>query len=120
MIRFLDGPAGGQSLMLQRAPLMLRVVINPRDPDGTWDALDSPDDTPRRGEVIHVYRRVTETSFVHLRVSGPGSGFYLIASYSFWRGHPRSEYLARTVVWRAWARLHQYTPVPPLIEHPRS
>jgi hypothetical protein len=37
MIRFLDGPAMGQSLELKRTPRYLRVV---RSAAGTWDALD--------------------------------------------------------------------------------
>jgi hypothetical protein len=116
MIRFLDGPAGGQTLMLQRAPLLLRVV---QSKSGKWDALDKTEDEAARGEEIFVYRRDGDANPVHIKMTGPGSGFYLMAKYNYWRGHPPTEYLARNRVWRTWALLHSYTPVPPLIEHPR-
>lgn len=63
MIRFEDGPAGGQVLQLRRAPLYLRVT---HDPDGKWDALDQLDDQPAAGETITVYRRVGEAGVVHI------------------------------------------------------
>lgn len=61
MVRFLDGPAQGVSLMLRNAPETLRVV---RSSAGDWDALDEPGDEPREDETIFVYRR-----------SGPPRGF---------------------------------------------
>ena len=54
MTRFLDGPAAGKTLSLSYSPYYLRVVI---DPNGAVDALDAPDDMPRAGEVVHLYRR---------------------------------------------------------------
>jgi len=43
MTRFLDGPAQGETLMLRRAPILLRVT---RDPMGNFDGLDQLDDRP--------------------------------------------------------------------------
>lgn len=54
MIRFLDGPAEGVVLELQAAPQRLRVV---RGQDGTWDALDQPEDAPRPDEEVFWYER---------------------------------------------------------------
>jgi hypothetical protein len=57
MVRFLDGPAKGKALALQRAPLLLRVVIAEA---GNIDALDQPDDMPTQHERVTVYERVGE------------------------------------------------------------
>lgn len=49
---FKDGPAAGSVLMLARAPMMLRVVV---DEAGKVDALDQLGDTPKEGESLFVY-----------------------------------------------------------------
>ena len=55
MITFVDGPAAGVSLSLQRTPMLLRVVT---EACGAVDALDQLDDEPRPGESICVYQIV--------------------------------------------------------------
>jgi hypothetical protein len=77
MMLLFDGPAEG-SYMVGRAPLYLRAVVAA---DGTKDVLDQLGDTPRPGETVHVYRRVTAVSMVHLNRGRHGSGFYASASY---------------------------------------
>ena len=79
MIRFTDGPAAGRTLMLQRAPLFLRVTYDPNRLK--WDALDPLTDTPIAPEQITVYRRVGEPSAAYLdwtengrRRGGPARG----------------------------------------------
>jgi hypothetical protein len=72
MIRFLDGPAEGVVLALEAAPEQMRVV---RARNGTWDALDQPGDSPRYGEAVFTYRRVTAADnighvHVDMRVKG--------------------------------------------------
>jgi hypothetical protein len=63
MIRFLDGPAEGVRLSLRNAPESLRVV---RAQDGTWDALDAPEDEPRLDEEIFWYRRDSPAGIVFI------------------------------------------------------
>lgn len=54
-VMFEDGPAkAAPVLLLERAPLYLRVV---RGIDGKWDALDQLDDDPAMGETIFIYKR---------------------------------------------------------------
>lgn len=53
VITFLDGPAEGVKLSLQRLVLFLRVV---RSESGSWDALDLLEDQAEPGETIFVYR----------------------------------------------------------------
>lgn len=110
MVKLLDGPATGQTLMLHRAPLLMRVT---RDRAGRWDALDNPDDTVSLEETVFVYRRTGTAGTVHLN-AGKASGFYALAEYHYWHGHPVSPYAFKfNSGWQSWARLHQYTPTPP-------
>lgn len=88
MIRFLDGPAAGHTLMLQSAPDFLRVTFMAGRKVGSkaheWDALDQPLDRPEPGETIYVYRRVSRVASVHLNMGSTrrGSGFYAVADYA--------------------------------------
>lgn len=112
MTRFLDGPAAGQILQLQRSPILLRVVCDPATK--AWDALDFPKDTPRPRETIHVYRRVGEPGTVHVTMTDRSkSAFYALADYEYWHGHPHSFSFHQCAYWRAWATLNHYTPLPP-------
>lgn len=102
MTTFDDGPAKGRTLSLRRAPWLLRVV---RSKAGEWDALDQLDDTPKRGETIHVYRRVTEVNRYHLKASGKmkaASGFYEGAAYKALPIQPKPEEVWETEAWRTW------------------
>jgi hypothetical protein len=63
MTTFEDGPAKGQTLMLQRAPLFLRVVI---DPSGKVDALDQLTDKPASNEKIFAYVLTAEPGRFHI------------------------------------------------------
>ena len=53
--RFIDGPAKGVVLDLERTPHYLRVVHDSET--WQWDALDQLDDEPKPTETIFVYRR---------------------------------------------------------------
>lgn len=105
MITFRDGPAAGQTLMLKRTPLLLRVVQSKR---GEWDALDQLDDVPRAGETITVYRIHPETvSRYHVRACRrSGSGFYFRGEYSLFAKQPTDEEARSTAAWQAWATEH--------------
>jgi hypothetical protein len=81
VIRFIDGPAQGVTLLLRAAPEVLRVV---RAEDGTWDALDQPGDEPRAGEEVFVYRREGRAGVAMLdfaRGSKYRSGAYAAGRY---------------------------------------
>jgi len=99
MIRFLDGPAEGTPLDLRRAPVLLRVVI---DQDGTVDALDQLDDTPKDSETIYVYYRDGEVSrgFMCSRGRG-GKGCQLILSADY-RLHAEQPDVRATERWQEW------------------
>lgn len=100
MIRFIDGPAAGETLLLKRAPMFLRVV---QDPTGKWDALDQPGDTPKPDERIHAYVIKGRAGVCHINKRGPGSGFYASAEYRFVTNQPVEPVMRNTARWRGWA-----------------
>jgi hypothetical protein len=77
MTTFLDGPAKGQCLSLRRSPELLRVV----ELNGKWDALDQPEDEPKPGEKVHIYRLVEHLGSAMLCRRGGGGGLCQIAKY---------------------------------------
>jgi hypothetical protein len=98
MTRFLDGPAAGQSLTLNRAPRFLRAV---QKPSGAWDALDQLEDSPEDDERIYVYRRMAKPSVLHVD-STKGSAWYMVAEYRLNPTQP-AEYQARdNFEWQGW------------------
>lgn len=99
MSRFVDGPAEGKSLLLRRAPKLLRVT---RSDAGEIDALDQLDDRPKPNETITVYERVTTPSTVHINMRG-GCGRYQIADYRQTSRQPDDATARSTAAWRAWA-----------------
>ena len=99
MTRFLDGPAGGVTLALRRAPHFLRAVTLG---DGTWDALDHFDDRPDFYERIVVYVMRGEPTWMHIRAA-KGGGFYRGGAYVVVTPQPPDEVLRDETQWRAWA-----------------
>jgi len=98
---FLDGPASVKSLDLRRHPLFLRAVI---DADGTVDALDQLDDTPKASEAIFVYRREGAIMRYHLLCTPRRlSGWHQTADYRLYGEQPSDEILRDTIKWREWA-----------------
>ena len=105
MFRFLDGPAAGAILNLQRAPLFLRVVIAD---DGTVDALDKVDDVPRPDETIHVYlldKSSVSSGFVCSRGKRRGCERFLSAEYSLFHDQPTDNDARNNAAWSEWAIL---------------
>lgn len=100
MIRFLNGPAQGSSLSLQRVPYFLRVVI---DPAGQVDALDQLEDTVRDGETAHVYHKVGDTGRVILCSRGKGCRSEWTAEYRLYAEQPSQDVLRDNVAWHTWA-----------------
>ncbi len=103
MHTFLDGPAKGTVLTCQRAPLFLRVVI---DPNGVIDALDSLADTPAPDEKITVYFQVGNKGSVHYsgrNKDGKRFGrFEEVADYAVCQEQPDDETARNATAWRAW------------------
>lgn len=104
MSSFLDGPAGGRSLGLRRAPHFLRVVTS----GVLVDALDQLDDSPLSGETVHVYEMISFEFRGFVCRSGSGSGFQESAVYRH-RHDADGEALRDAAAWRAWCRAQ---PVP--------
>lgn len=102
MIRFDDGPAVGQTLLLYRAPRFLRVV----DDGSKWDALDQLDDTPEPNEMIYAYEVHGEVGRCHLYFGGKDrgrSGWYAMANYRFIADRPPTDAVMREYEpWRKW------------------
>lgn len=99
MITLLDGPAAGVKLTLRRAPVMLRVV----ESRGSWDALDQLDDEPRRGEKVHVYLQVGQTTSVHICARNrAASGWFTIASYRHFPDQPGDAHTMTRQAWSDW------------------
>ena len=100
MTTFLDGPAKGQTLMLRRCPVFLRVV----ESGGKWDALDQPSDTPRSGETLYAYSLVGRPGVCYHINCGRkgGGGTYPISEYRLVENQPATAEMASTEDWRAW------------------
>lgn len=108
MTRFLDGPAAGVVLRLQRAPLYLRVVCDPRKPPGDrWDALDQPGDEPAPAEAMYAYRRDGDATPVHLNSRDNRgrntSGWAMIAAYGVIEHQPPDAIMRHLASWQEWA-----------------
>lgn len=101
--KFLDGPAKGVVLELQRAPPFLRVTLS-NDHD-RWDALDLLTDTQETGEFIFAYRRVADDGWIHLdyteKKSGRRRGRTIhSATYAVLEIQPPEDVLRDTAKWR--------------------
>jgi hypothetical protein len=103
MTTFLDGPAEGQTLLLKRAPIFLRVVKG----GGKWDALDQPEDQPTPDEEIYAYRIEGEPGVCHVDVRGARGGFYTLAQYRLVPTQPEDRELRNTMSWRRWCLANQ-------------
>lgn len=101
MSKFHQGPADGTSLLLQRAPRFLRVVV---DPAGKVDALDQLDDTPADDETIHVYEIQTEPIRAHMNFGGGRGGWYQMADYAHFPEQPSDHEVRTTEAWQAWVQ----------------
>lgn len=110
MLRFLDGPAGGVTLMCSRAPLFLRVVhaTDSRENEQEWDALDQLDDQPRRGERCYVYKKSDDYGIVHYCGRDKnGKRFGRTenhADYELYVAQPDDVILRDNEKWREWVQ----------------
>lgn len=103
MIRFLDGPAAGQVLELNRVPLLLRVVCDRATK--AWDALDQLTDTPKPSEAIFVYLRSDPVNRIHIKADRRAGGcrWVWVADYVHLPDQPTDAELRDTAAWQAWA-----------------
>jgi hypothetical protein len=107
---FADGPAAGKSVLLQRAPIALRVVI---DQDGKMDALDLLEDAPQTNEEVYVYVReggVTGAGFVDYRDSrGRRQGKRFESGiYKLFTPQPRQVDVRSNKYWKEWVMENEY------------
>jgi len=111
MTTFKDGPAKGQTLMLRRAAMFLRVV---QDPNGEWDALDQLGDTPKPGERLYAYKITFPVHMAHYCMGGGRGGMYPVASYSLVEPQPTDQQMRTEPQWDAWckAQVQKEKPTP--------
>ena len=105
MTTLTGGPAAGQTLMIRRTPIFLRVVEQVKGRlklGGTkWDALDQLEDEPRWNEVVHVYRLVKRGGHVCIR-QAKGGGCFQICEYAYLEPQPPADVLRFNSRWRDW------------------
>lgn len=99
MTRFIDGPAKGKTLMLKRAPMMLRVVVDHR---GEVDALDMLDDFPRPDEQCHAYV-LTGPPMMAFINGTKCRGRYPVAEYRLVQPQPDQLVMRDEQEWARWA-----------------
>jgi len=109
--KFIDGPAAGTVLSLQRAPLMLRVVV---DKDGKVDALDQLADSPKPNESVHCYIMhgpPGPTGFIDGRDPKTGRRWghpFASATYRLYECPPSEAILRFNAFWAEWVHANAY------------
>lgn len=99
MTTFRDGPAKGQTLMLKRSPIYLRVT----ELLGTWNALDQLADVWEPGEALYCYRLAEKPGYMHVNTGRrPGGGSYPLSSYELVAEQPPAETMKDNALWREW------------------
>lgn len=107
MTRFLDGPAIGQTLMLKRTVVFLRVTAQILPESGkvkNWDALDQWEDTPNPDERLYAYKLVRNVGTAHVNMGRGRGGFYPINEYSFVEHQPSQEVMRDNDKWTFWVQ----------------
>lgn len=99
--RFIDGPAEGKRLSLQRDPLFLRVVVDGR---GKVDALDLLDDVADPSERIFVYRQFANHGRAFFCTRGKGCQLENMNSYTLYHEQPADEVLRDNAKWAEWCQ----------------
>lgn len=103
MTTFLDGPAKGQTLMLDRAPVFLRVVRDDKHSlSPKWDALNHPEDRASPGETPFAYFLPGKPGSMHLNMGRKGGGWYKVAEYKLCDPQPPDETMRVQSYWVAW------------------
>jgi hypothetical protein len=106
--RFIDGPAEGALLMLQRTPLYLRATIRRTDAGKRgFDALDQLDDTPAPDETIVAYRLASTDGTIHIDRTDPRTrrrvgSWHRLVTYAVVDPQPDDVTMRDITKWRAW------------------
>jgi len=105
---FVDGPAQGRTLLLARAPLMLRVV---QAACGRLNALDKLDDKPQDDELVYLYIMVGPVGdWVFVSFAGRNGqrrgGRFQSATYRLLPEQPEPRHLRQREPWNDWCRVH--------------
>ena len=108
MTTFQDGPAKGRTLMLKRAPIFLRVVVDAR---GKWDALDQVDDEPAADEKLYAYQLAENPGHCHINAGRGRGGFYPMARYCLISPQPAESEMRTTLAWIKWVEDHKHTAI---------
>lgn len=115
MTLFLDGPAHGKSLELERTPLLLRVCLRFESTDliggervDDVDALDQLDDEALKNERLYVYRLKDKPGVAFIDGRDPKTGGRVgrrvsLASYRLNRVQPPDDVMRDRARWQAWA-----------------
>lgn len=99
MVKFIDGPANGQTLMLDRVPFLLRVT----QAKGKFDALNHLDDQARPDETLSLYLRTAYQGTCHIsRRPRSLSGWTAIAEYTYAPVQPSQETMRDNQQWNQW------------------
>lgn len=110
MATFIDGPAKGVHVSVSRAPIVLRVVQNPK---GKFDCLDKLDDKPEPDEKIFLYMmrgRITSSGFVDGRdpETGKRTGHaFSEAEYTFFSEQPADSDMRTKPAWDGWCKANE-------------
>jgi hypothetical protein len=100
MTTILDGPAAGQTFMLTRTPIFLRVT----EKNGKWDALNETYDEALPGEKLHAYLLVAHHGYAC--VDGKNfRGRCAMASYAYIDAQPTGDILRDNEQWAMWVTL---------------
>lgn len=107
MTRFLDGPAAGVQLMLNRAPVFIRVCVKAGEHAAEVDALDMLEDQPAEGETLYAYRRVGKPTSIHIdytdKVTRKRKAKWLLAAeYRVVPNQPTAVVMANSDLWKEW------------------
>ena len=106
MTTFTNGPAAGQTLMLQQAPLFLRVVCDSTGLLPKWDALDHPYDKPEPRETLTAYRRVGDPTWMHVKAQ-KRSGVFHGGKYELLDPQPDEAVMRDNRQWATWVEEHE-------------
>lgn len=107
MTKFTNGPAAGKVLELLRMPMPLFLRVT-KAQDGTIDALDQLDDTPRDDEELFLYRKARDDGTVHVDgrdKKGKRFGkWYNCCTYTLHETQPDQATMRDGALWPAWCK----------------
>lgn len=107
MTTFKNGPADGQTLMLKRTPIYLRVTLKQKAGKIIADALNEIGDTPQDDEELFAYIVTARpVAHVHMNCGRGRGGFFPIVQYTFIEEQPSDEIMRDQAAWEKWVDSH--------------